>query len=67
MMKKTAMKALLGAVAAIAVSAGAAAAQEVTLRMHQFLPGAANVPSLILDRRVTSILQMAIPPQSKHG
>ena len=50
MMKKTAMKALLGAVAAIAVSASAAAAQEVTLRMHQFLPGAANVPSLILDR-----------------
>ncbi|GAB4262689.1 MAG: TRAP transporter substrate-binding protein [Pararhodobacter sp.] len=43
-------KALLGAVAAIAVSAGMASAAEVTLRMHQFLPGAANVPALVLER-----------------
>jgi len=50
MMKKTAMKALLGATTAITLSAGVAAAQDVTLRMHQFLPGAANVPALILER-----------------
>lgn len=34
---------------AIGTMIGAAAAQEVTLRMHQFLPGQANVPAKILD------------------
>lgn len=41
--------ALLGGTAALALSASAAFAQEVTLRLHQFLPATANVPSLVLD------------------
>lgn len=41
--------ALMGATAAVALSSGAALAQEVTLRMHQFLPAQANVPTLVLD------------------
>ena len=40
---------LLGASAALALTAGTALAQEVTLRMHQFLPAQANVPRLVLD------------------
>ncbi|PWJ22244.1 TRAP transporter substrate-binding protein [Jannaschia seohaensis] len=40
--------ALLGATA-LAVTALPAAAQEVTLKLHQFLPAQANVPKLILD------------------
>lgn len=40
---------LTAAALAIGVSASAAAAQEVTLRMHQFLPPQANVPKHILD------------------
>jgi len=39
---------LLGALAAASVST-AVAAQEVTLRLHQFLPAQANVPAQILD------------------
>ena len=39
---------LLGAFAAVCVSTSAAA-QEVTLRLHQFLPAQANVPAHILD------------------
>ncbi len=39
---------LLGA-AAVAMTASGTLAQEVTLRMHQFLPAQANVPKLILD------------------
>ncbi|MFZ7089965.1 TRAP transporter substrate-binding protein [Primorskyibacter sp. 2E233] len=45
-------RALLAAVAALAVtavSATSALAQEVTLKLHQFLPAQANVPKLILD------------------
>lgn len=40
-----------GAVAALSTvwTAGAATAQEVTLKMHQFLPAQANVPTHILD------------------
>lgn len=40
-----------GAAAALAlgVSATAALAQEVTLKLHQFLPAQANVPKLVLD------------------
>lgn len=34
---------------ALGVTAGAASAQEVTLRLHQFLPAQANVPTHILD------------------
>ncbi len=40
-------RALIGAVAALAV-AGTAAAQEVTLRLHQFLPPVATMPAKIL-------------------
>jgi TRAP-type C4-dicarboxylate transport system substrate-binding protein len=40
---------LLGATAVLALSAGATTAQEVTLRMHQFLPPQANVPALVLE------------------
>lgn len=40
---------LLGASAALALTTGAALAQEVTLRLHQFLPAQANVPRLVLD------------------
>tara|TARA_R110002073_G_scaffold11117_8_gene51331 strand:- start:4915 stop:5955 length:1041 start_codon:yes stop_codon:yes gene_type:complete len=43
------IKTLTAAFALAAASAGAAAAQEVTLRMHQFLPPQANVPALVLD------------------
>lgn len=46
-------KTFLGLAGAAALSLGlsavSAAAQEVTLRMHQFLPPQANVPKLILD------------------
>lgn len=45
-MKK--MTTLLGA-AALALTAGGALGQEVTLKLHQFLPAQANVPKLILD------------------
>lgn len=43
------MKPLLGACAATAFLASGAMAQEVTLKLHQFLPAQANVPKLILD------------------
>ncbi|MEL7178898.1 MAG: C4-dicarboxylate ABC transporter, partial [Pseudomonadota bacterium] len=39
---------LIGAIAAACFST-VAAAQEVTLRLHQFLPAQANVPAHILD------------------
>ncbi len=39
----------LGLAAGLAASAGSALAQEVTLRLHQFLPAQANVPKHILD------------------
>lgn len=45
-MKK--MTTFLGA-AALALTAGGALGQEVTLKLHQFLPAQANVPKLILD------------------
>lgn len=43
------IKNLLGGVAATAVMTTGAMAQEVTLKLHQFLPAQANVPKLILD------------------
>lgn len=52
-MNKTTWKSLTlaGAVAVSAMLAGmgSALAQEVTLRLHQFLPAQANVPKLVLD------------------
>lgn len=39
----------LGSVAMLALTAGTATAQEVTLKLHQFLPAQANVPVQILD------------------
>lgn len=40
---------LMGGGAVLAVVASGALAQEVTLRLHQFLPAQANVPRLVLD------------------
>ena len=40
---------LIGAAAALGLTATGAIAQEVTLRLHQFLPAQANVPAKILD------------------
>ncbi|PKP75367.1 MAG: C4-dicarboxylate ABC transporter [Alphaproteobacteria bacterium HGW-Alphaproteobacteria-6] len=37
------------AVASLTLGASAALAQEVTLKLHQFLPAQANVPKLVLD------------------
>ena len=48
MMRRTLMG-IAGAALAVGMSATGALAQEVTLRMHQFLPPQANVPKLILD------------------
>jgi TRAP-type C4-dicarboxylate transport system substrate-binding protein len=39
----------MGGVAIAALTATGALAQEVTLRLHQFLPAQANVPKLVLD------------------
>lgn len=49
MTKRNTILGLMGAAAAMAFTAGAASAQEYTLRMHQFLPAQANVPALVLD------------------
>jgi TRAP-type C4-dicarboxylate transport system substrate-binding protein len=43
------LKTLATGVALSALVAGAAAAQEVTLKLHQFLPAQANVPKDVLD------------------
>lgn len=48
MTNKTLLTALSG-VAVGAMVASGALAQEVTLRLHQFLPAQANVPALVLD------------------
>ena len=48
-MNRTPHLRLMGAAAAMALSAGGAMAQEVTLKLHQFLPAQANVPKLVLD------------------
>lgn len=50
-MKSLKTLALAGAVAATTFLSGSVAglAQEVTLKMHQFLPAQANVPKLVLD------------------
>lgn len=49
MTKAKTLKALATGVALSALTAGAALAQEVTLKMHQFLPAQAVVPTQILD------------------
>lgn len=46
---------ILGAAAALAMTAGNAIAQDVTLRLHQFLPPQANVPKHILDPWADSV------------
>lgn len=46
--RRTLLAALSG-VAALAMTATGALAQEVTLKLHQFLPAQANVPAKILD------------------
>jgi len=48
-MAKKFTKVGLASVAALALSAAGAFAQEVTLRLHQFLPPTANVPAQVLD------------------
>lgn len=48
-MMRRALMGIAGAALAVGMSATGALAQEVTLRMHQFLPPQANVPKLILD------------------
>ncbi len=48
-MKTKFLMTALGGVAVGAMVAGGAMAQEVTLRLHQFLPAQANVPALVLD------------------
>lgn len=40
---------VLGGVAGASMVSGQALAQEVTLKLHQFLPAQANVPKLVLD------------------
>ncbi len=47
--RKTFLNMAAAAAVAIGCGATAVAAQEVTLRMHQFLPPQANVPKLVLD------------------
>lgn len=49
--RRTLLSLTAGAVAAagLALSSSVATAQEVTLRLHQFLPAQANVPKLVLD------------------
>ena len=49
MINNTSVFRAMGGVAAMAMMASGAMAQEVTLRMHQFLPSQANVPTQILD------------------
>lgn len=46
--RRTLLGTLAGAALALGI-AGSATAQEVTLKLHQFLPAQANVPKLILD------------------
>ena len=46
--KKAVLRALSG-VALATMTTAAASAQEVTLKLHQFLPAQANVPRLVLD------------------
>ena len=49
MTKRSLALRLAGTAAALALTAGSAFAQEVTLKLHQFLPAQANVPKQVLD------------------
>jgi len=49
MTKRKTVLGLAAGVALSALTAGGALAQEVTLKLHQFLPAQANVPKLVLD------------------
>ena len=49
MTKRRTLLGLMGGAALVAMTAGGALAQEVTLKLHQFLPAQANVPKLVLD------------------
>ncbi|MFC4669316.1 TRAP transporter substrate-binding protein [Seohaeicola nanhaiensis] len=49
MTKRRTVLGLLGGAAIGALAASSAFAQEVTLKLHQFLPAQANVPKLVLD------------------
>jgi TRAP-type C4-dicarboxylate transport system substrate-binding protein len=49
MVVRRAMLGMLGGGAVVAMTATTVLAQEVTLRLHQFLPPQANVPRLVLD------------------
>ncbi len=49
MTRKISVQRLLGSAVAVAMLASGAIAQEVTLKLHQFLPTQANVPKLVLD------------------
>lgn len=55
--KTLAAAALLGASAL--ATAGSAWAQEVTLKLHQFLPAQANVPKLVLDEWIRRVEEAA--------
>ncbi len=49
MTKRRTLLGFMGGAALVAMTATGALAQEVTLKLHQFLPAQANVPKLILD------------------
>ncbi|QDC11381.1 TRAP transporter substrate-binding protein [Oceanicola sp. D3] len=49
----------MGGVALAAFGATSALAQEVTLRMHQFLPPQANVPKLVLDKWAADVMEQS--------
>ncbi len=49
MTRRTTLLGLAAGVAMSALAAGGAFAQEVTLKLHQFLPAQANVPAQVLD------------------
>ena len=48
-MKTKFFGAMAASALALTLGAGSAMAQEVTLKLHQFLPAQANVPKLVLD------------------
>jgi len=49
MTKRRMLLGFVGAAAVAALTTGSAMAQDVTLKLHQFLPAQANVPKLVLD------------------
>jgi TRAP-type C4-dicarboxylate transport system, periplasmic component len=55
--KRTILKTLGASAMAALMGTGAALAQDVTLRMHQFLPAQANVPANILVPWAENIME----------